>query len=53
MIYKLGQIQADVVLFNTIIDTVLATYKTTGDILCVGLDSSSMLDFVMDSMPLL
>jgi len=34
--------------FSTIIDTVLATYKTTGNILSVGLDSSSMLDFVMD-----
>ena len=48
MIYKLGQIQADVVLFNTIIDTVLATYKTTGNMLSVGLDFSSILDFAMD-----
>jgi len=34
--------------FSTIIDTVLATYKTTGNILSVGLDPSSMLDFAMD-----
>ena len=34
--------------FSTIIDTVLVTYKTTGNILSVGLDSSSMLVFAMD-----
>ena len=38
----------DEMLFSTLIDIVLATYKTTGNILSVGLDSSFMLDFAMD-----
>jgi hypothetical protein len=43
-----GGTSKDEMSFSTIIDTVLVTYKTTGNVVSVGLDSSSILDFAMD-----
>ena len=48
-----GQVQADEVSFNTVSDTVLATYKTTGNVLSVGLDFISILILQWISVPFL